>query len=168
MKVRASWWRRFGGVAGLAGLVACASPGSQRIVGPDGSPMAHVHCGSDQGSCFRLAGELCPGGYDIKPVLSGNDGNFLVRCHAAATLPAVAALPPAAPPPPPTVGVAPAAVAPAATSSRSAERWPPSNEPWPAAYPWPPPESSAAVQSQPAAPRAPNAPSNTGDLNLGF
>ena len=102
-----------GGVRGVVvgccvgALVACQSPGSVRIVGPDGSAMAHVHCGSEQGVCFRIAGELCPTGYDMKPVLSGNDGNFLVRCRAAAT-PVVATAPAAvrlsvAPPPAPRV-----------------------------------------------------------------
>lgn len=64
-------------------LPACQSPGSARIIGPDGSKMAHVHCGADQGQCFRIAGELCPGGYDMQPVLRTSDGNFLVRCRAA-------------------------------------------------------------------------------------
>src|SRR3954466_8720765 len=72
---------------GLLGLLACAcrSPGSERIVGPDGSAMSHVHCGAEQGECFRIAGELCPSGYEMQPVLSGTDGNFLVRCRAAGT-----------------------------------------------------------------------------------
>lgn len=83
---------------GLVWLSACTSPGSQRIVGPDGTPMAHVHCGSDQGTCFRIAGELCPMGYELQPVLTGNDGNFLVRCRNPA---AVAALMPAYPEPAP-------------------------------------------------------------------
>jgi hypothetical protein len=101
-------------------LVACASPGSQRIVGPDGSPMAHVHCGSDQGVCFRLAGELCPNGYDMKPVLSGNDGNFLVRCRAPRSV----------------AQIAPTCPLPAPASSPSGLM-----------YPWPPPGVSSAARS---------------------
>src|SRR5688572_1322853 len=73
-----------------SGLVGCQTPGATRIVGPDGSPMAHVHCGSNQGACFRLAGELCPSGYELQPVLRHSDGNFLIRCRTGA---AVAATP---------------------------------------------------------------------------
>ncbi len=111
--------------------------------------MAHVHCGSDQGSCFRLAGELCPGGYELRPVLTGNDGNFLVRCRAPA--PVVAA-----------VTTCPSPAAPAIPKSR--EAWPPSNEPWPATYPWPPPETSAAVQA-PATSQPSKAPV---EIDLGY
>jgi hypothetical protein len=68
-------------LVGLAAL-GCTATGWQRIVGPDGSPMAHVRCGADQGTCFRLAGELCPSGYHLQPALAGHDGNFLVRCRA--------------------------------------------------------------------------------------
>ena len=85
----------------LSGLAGCQTPGSTRIVGPDGSSMAHVHCGSAQAQCFRIAGELCPGGYDLQPVLSGRDGNFLVRCRAdriAEACPAPSASLPSAPP----------------------------------------------------------------------
>src|SRR5690242_11584136 len=91
-------------VLGVLSISGCREPGSTRIVGPDGSQMSHVHCGGDQGECFRIAGELCPGGYDIKPVVRGNDGNFLVRCRTtgapvvaqAAPAPATLALPAAA------------------------------------------------------------------------
>src|SRR5258706_4803340 len=85
MPQRQSSGRAVGLTLGLLGLLACAcrSPGSERIVGPDGSAMSHVHCGSAQGECFRIAGELCQGGYEMQPVLSGSDGNFLVRCRAA-------------------------------------------------------------------------------------
>jgi hypothetical protein len=112
----------------------CASPGAQSIVGPDGSRMAHVHCGSDQGTCFRIAGELCPGGYELKPVLEGSDGNFLVRCRAraGATVAAACSTPPVA--------------------SKTHDAWPPAAEPWPAAYPWTAPETSAAAQKPQAAP----------------
>lgn len=125
--------------AGLFALaVGCASsPGSQRIIGPDGTEMAHVHCGSDQGSCFRLAGELCPSGYDMQAALAGHDGNFLVRCRA----------------PRRTAEVATTATACASAAQHVAAKqrdWPPSNEPWPATYPWPPPETSAAVQAPPS------------------
>jgi hypothetical protein len=132
------------------GLWGCQTPGATRIVGPDGSPMAHVHCGGDQGACFRLAGEMCPGGYEMRPVLSRNDGNFLIRCRSAvASAAAPAACAPAAPAP------AMAAVTPRNGTVRSAgaaskQGWPPSSEPWPSAYPWPPPETSAV-----AAPAAP-------------
>ena len=64
---------------GFTTLAACITPGSERIVGPDGSPMLHVHCGADQSECFRLAGESCPFGYDYAPVYDPKDGNFFVR-----------------------------------------------------------------------------------------
>ncbi len=127
--------------ASLAGglsllLAACQAPGSTRIVGPDGSPMAHLHCGSDQGACFRMAGELCPSGYELKAVLSGNDGNFLVRCRAVS--------------------------APSATALAPKETRPPATEP-PLMYPWPPPESSAAMRPKPATPTTP-----PGDVDIGY
>ena len=128
------------------GVVGCQQPGQSRIVGPDGSPMAHVHCGSDQASCFRIAGELCPDGYEMKPVLSSSDGNFLVRCRATPPVTACA---------PGTVAVA-TLVRPVpgtlASSTGSSERWPPANEPWPLMYPWPPPEPTAGVGPPPSPP----------------
>lgn len=76
---------RFGWAVPLALSVlfgACAEPpGAERIVGPDGSRMLHVHCGAEQVACFQLAGERCPYGYDLSPILDPHDGNFLVRCH---------------------------------------------------------------------------------------
>ena len=149
----------------LVGLVvSCASPGWQRIVGPDGSIMSHVHCGADQGTCFRIAGELCPEGYDMQPVLTSSDGNFLVRCHDALA-PVVAAAPAAVTAPAAAAGPSSVAAAPTppVPTSRSGERWPPASEPWPAAYPWPPPETSAAAQS-PVTP----APGTKTEINLGF
>src|SRR3954471_12483747 len=118
-------------VVGLFALAlgACASPGSQRIIGPDGSPMAHVHCGSDQGVCFRIAGELCPSGYELTPVLSGRDGNFLVRCRSAS--PRAASI---------ACGVPSQPTAPIVEATRTPgpgkDAWPPSAEPS-APYPWP-------------------------------
>lgn len=132
--------RVLGVVLGSCWLAAlgCQSPGSQRIVGPDGSPMAHVHCGSEQGVCFRMAGELCPSGYEMTPVLRGSDGNFLVRCRSASA-PAVATQCPApvAPNPAPAVAVRPATTpAVAAKAPASNDTWPPTTEPSPPAYPW--------------------------------
>jgi hypothetical protein len=140
------------------GALGCQSPGARRIVGPDGSAMAHVHCGGDQGECFRLAGELCPTGYEMKPVLTGNDGNFLVRCRAGG---AVVAAAPACVTAPSTSAPVVATSAPRHASRGHGEGWPPATEPWPAAYPWPPPETSAVVQTpSPAAPGA--------ELDLGY
>jgi hypothetical protein len=119
--------------------LACQSPGSQRIVGPDGSTMSHVHCGTDQAACFRMAGELCPAGYEMKPVLSSSAGNFLVRCRDTARTTTAAC--PAAP-----VVVVSRSTAPGASPNQS---WPPSSEPWPLMYPWPPPETSANVRPVP-------------------
>jgi|SRR3954469_9319735 hypothetical protein len=125
-------------------LLACQSPGATRIVGPDGSPMAHVHCGADQGTCFRIAGQLCPTGYDLTPVLSGNDGNFLVSCRAT-RLPTVAARCPSP-----------------ATTRTPPQAWPPGSEP-PLMYPWPPPEASTAVRASPKASTTPQ-----GDVDIGY
>jgi hypothetical protein len=140
----------------LALLVAgCQQPGESRIVGPDGSLMSHVHCGSDQASCFRIAGELCPYGYEMKPVLSGSDGNFLVRCRNSAAS-SVACAPGASVP---VAALARPVPGTALASSSSSERWPPSNEPWPLMYPWPPPEPTAGVRQA-----APPAKNNDGDV----
>lgn len=100
--------------------------------------MTHVHCGADQAACFRIAGELCPSGYEMKPVLSGSDGNFLVRCRAARAA--------AACPAPPVVIVSRSTPSGAGPANQS---WPPSSEPWPLMYPWPPPETSANVRPVP-------------------
>lgn len=142
--------------------VACQSPVATRIVGPDGSPMAHVHCGANQGACFRMAGELCPSGYELQPVLSGSAGNFLVRCRAPAA--PLLASPYPTPPPLATPLVSPPAGqarAPGATA-QSSNTWPPPTEP-PLMYPWPPPESSAAVRAAPTIPAAP-----TRDVDIGY
>lgn len=133
----------------LALVTACSSPGARRIVGPDGSPMAHVHCGSEQAECFRLAGELCPGGYDMQPVLTGNHGNFLVRCRGAGAVAKADASCPA-----------PAAATPAAARASNAG-WPATSQPWPADYAWPPPETSAGVHHVPTAPAS-------GEPDLGY
>jgi hypothetical protein len=153
-------WRRVVGLIGgslVLSLLGCQSPGSQRIVGPDGSPMTHVHCGADQGLCFRMAGELCPGGYEMKPVLRSSDGNFLVRCRAGNAPAVAAACAPATSPVTPgtTAGVT-------TRPSGLMDPWPPAAEPASAAYPWPSPQTSAGGRSQPKAPAA------TGDVDVGY
>jgi hypothetical protein len=113
--------------------------------------------------CFRIAGELCPHGYELKPVLTGNDGNFLVRCRdarleqTAAVCPAIAS---AVPAPATATLVSPGA------QPKTKDAWPPSTEPWPAAYPWPPPETSAAVQPQPAG--APSTKTPPDNVDIGY
>ena len=126
--------------------------------------MAHVHCGFDQGACFRMAGELCPTGYEMKPVLSGNDGNFLVRCRAPGAPLVAQYAATATAPTSPLLLSPPAAVAsaPTATAQAPKDTWPPATEP-PLMYPWPPPESSAAVRSAPTTPAAP-----PGDVDIGY
>jgi hypothetical protein len=116
--------------------------------------MAHVHCGTDQASCFRIAGELCRDGYEMQPVLSGSDGNFLVRCRASTT--PVAACPPVA------VVTVVRPVPGTLASSTGSERWPPSNEPWPLMYPWPPPEPTAGVGP------APSPPAKNKEIDVGY
>jgi hypothetical protein len=119
----------------VLGLAGCVTPGAQPIVGPDGSPMLHVHCGSRQSECFRLAGESCPYGYDFAPVYAADDGNFFVRCRPAH----IAAVPPPAPAPPVPVPAATAIASPQPTPAPSvvppATQWPPAEvgnatEPW--------------------------------------
>jgi hypothetical protein len=139
----------------LLAVVACQSPGSQPIVGPDGSQMAHVHCGSDQGVCFRIAGELCPGGYELTPVMSGRDGNFLVRCRSANARAVAAACAT------PSQAAAPIVEA-TRTPGPGKDTWPPSAEPS-APYPWPAGETSAAARTQPSAPAVP-----TGEVDVGY
>jgi len=154
MRPDISSWRVVPALAGCCcwlGLLACQSPGSQRIIGPDGSAMAHVHCGSEQGVCFRLAGELCPAGYDIKPVLSGSDGNFLVRCRVATAVAAACPTPSRS---------AIAGVTFAAGPNKDA--WPPNAEPSPAPYPWPAAETNAAGRAQPTTSTA------QGDIDIGY
>jgi len=136
-------------------LVGCQSPGSQRIIGPDGSPMAHVHCGAEQGLCFRMAGELCPAGYELRPVLRGNEGNFLVRCRAGSA-PAPAACSSAGP------VAGPPSVVVTRTTPGLMDPWPAAPESAPATYPWPAPETSAATR------RPPSAPAGQADVDVGY
>lgn len=159
----------FGVTLGLLalGITACQAPGAERIVGPDGSAMAHVHCGADQATCFRIAGELCPLGYEMKPVLRSNDGNFLVRCRAGAAPQVAACLPDTA------NGPAAPARAGKLGPSRASNGWPPPNEPSPLMYPWPSPETTAGVSSAPvikpaktSAPRSAARPAEL--LDLGY
>lgn len=151
-------------------LAGCTTPGSERIVGPDGSAMAHVHCGDEQGVCFRIAGELCPSGYEIQPVLSGSDGNFLVRCRAAGARAAVAPCAgPVAPSParvaaaPPTSVAAPGASHTDGGSVAAQERWPPATEPWSSTSPWPAAAASVAAHAPEKTATTP-----TGDVDIGY
>jgi hypothetical protein len=137
VEVSRSWWGvRVVGVGVVFALtLGCARPGVERIVGPDGSPMLHVHCGKDQGQCFAMAGNECPYGYEIRPVFEADAGNFLVRCRMPAALAPTPALP------------APSyqAVAPAPPQG-----WPPASEPARPAEPWPPPQAAAPVPASPS------------------
>ncbi|HEX3854825.1 MAG TPA: hypothetical protein VHW01_27880 [Polyangiaceae bacterium] len=140
---------RFGGVV-LVGwslaLVACVEqPGAERIIGPDGTQMLHVHCGDEQVACFQMAGERCPHGYDLSPIFDPHDGNFLVRCRTPMTTPGF---------------VAAAATQPAhaSTQPRPNEGWPPSEVAMPT-EPWPAPSSTAL----PPAPRT-----ATGAVDIGY
>jgi len=159
----------------LAPLLAlgCRSPGAARIVGPDGSAMAHVHCGRDQAACFRLAGGLCPTGYEMKPVLTGQDGNFLLRCRDAGQSRLSACPAPAAVEAPAlTTPAAPRAAAPVAFVTPRAARpsspndvWPPAAEPWSAEllYPWPPAAANATAQPNPPTPQG-----DGGQVDIGY
>lgn len=45
--------------------------------------MLFVRCGSDTGRCYELAGQNCPGGYDLFPSIGREAGDVLVRCRVA-------------------------------------------------------------------------------------
>lgn len=73
--------RHFGWLLlGAIGLACAPQSRAVPIVGPDGSRMLHVSCGSDEARCYQLASEHCPYGYDLSKTAS--DGNFLLRCRA--------------------------------------------------------------------------------------
>lgn len=124
-------------VLGLAPLVvSCVeAPGTERIVGPDGTHMLHVHCGDEQAACFQLAGENCPSGYDLSPIFDPHDGNFLVRCRN--------------PPLTGTVTIAPTERAREPSKPAAKVAWPPAEVALPS-EPWPEPSSASAP---PAGPR---------------
>ncbi len=138
-------------LVGLSSLAAgCVeAPGAERIVGPDGTHMLHVHCGDEQVACFQLAGESCPSGYDLSPIFDPHDGNFLVRCRNPPLTATV------------TIAPTPAPAEPAAHAHGS-----PTKEPWPPAEvalptePWPEPSSANTL---PPAPRT-----ATGAVDIGY
>ncbi|HEX7453828.1 MAG TPA: hypothetical protein VF294_16160 [Polyangiaceae bacterium] len=131
-------------------VVGCVEqPGAERIVGPDGTQMLHVHCGDEQVACFQMAGERCPHGYDLSPVFDPHDGNFLVRCRTPMSAPGFAAAAPSAPQP---------VRATANGRARPDEGWPPAEVATPT-EPWPAPSSSAL----PPAPRT-----ATGAVDIGY
>jgi hypothetical protein len=121
-------------------LMSCVAPaGAQRIIGPDGTPMLHVHCEGEQVACFQIAGERCPRGYDLSPIFDPHDGNFLVRCRE---------------PERPVVIVTRGTLAPRPAQTNSAAAtaanpWPPAEVATPT-EPWPAPSASAL----PSTPRA--------------
>jgi len=143
---------RFGGVVlGALSLVfvgCVATPGAERIVGPDGTLMLHVHCGDEQVVCFQMAGERCPNGYDLSPIFDPHDGNFLVRCRTPIATP----------------GFVTAASSPARSERSAGGAQPRADDGWPPAEvatptePWP-----AASTALPAAPRT-----ATGAVDIGY
>jgi hypothetical protein len=75
------------------GLLGCSrQPHARSVVGPDGTSMVHVACGSDQSACFELAGQSCPSGYTLFPIFDPHDNNFLVRCQPSSQPRATVAL----------------------------------------------------------------------------
>lgn len=47
-------------------FINCGSGADYIIVNsPNGTPAAYISCKRNQGDCFRIAGEVCPHGYDI-------------------------------------------------------------------------------------------------------
>ena len=149
-QARLGWWVPVGLCLFFIGCVEPA--GAERIVGPDGTQMLHVHCGDEQVACFQIAGERCPRGYDLSPIFDAHDGNFLVRCREPESAPIMATN--AAP-------VTRSAARSTSTSSgeaTAADRWPPAEVATPT-EPWPTPDNSAA----PSAPR-----SATGAVDIGY
>lgn len=135
-----------GGLSLLA--ISCVeTPGAERIVGPDGTQMLHVHCGDEQVACFQMAGERCPYGYDLSPIFDPHDGNFLVRCRTQSSTPSFVAGAPAASP----AGRAP-------LQTRVSDGWPPAEVATPT-EPWPAPSNN----SLPPAPRT-----ATGSVDIGY
>ncbi len=138
--------RAHGSLHVLAGLgllflsFGCVEPpGAERILGPDGTPMLHVHCADEQVACFQMAGERCPHGYDLSPIFDPHDGNFLVRCREPQTLSVAAAGP-------------------------GPNRWSPTEVARPS-EPWPAPAPTPAQSSAP--PPAPSANSGV-DIDIGY
>jgi len=66
-------------VVGLL-LVGCNVPYSQHVVMPDGSSGHAIHC-HKQVDCWRIAGQECPGGYDVydKQGYTGQDSYATVN-----------------------------------------------------------------------------------------
>jgi hypothetical protein len=139
-------WGLLGGLGFFA--AACVeTAGAERIVGPDGTQMLHVHCADEQVACFQIAGERCPHGYDLSPIFDPHDGNFLVRCRNAAPLRSAIPIDARA--------SAPRTVEQARTAE---QRWTPVEVATPT-EPWPTPSSSAL----PPTPRTPS-----GALDIGY
>jgi hypothetical protein len=132
-------------LAGVLLVLGCSEPRAVPIIGPDGTRMFHVSCGSHEAECYRLAGERCPYGYELGRTIAGGD-NMLVRCRTPIQQPVypTAEYRPAPPPAPPApvTGVAtlpstpPEPSAPAPAPSASASPLPrPSSVPWPPRVP---------------------------------
>jgi len=158
-------------ISGLFALSAGCQPASvQEIVGPDGSAMLHVSCGSDQGRCYALAGTRCPNGYEIFPA-AGAPGNFLVRCISYPPASAWAAAPPASPPSSWTQSE-PAASR--AQEPQAAEAWPPLESPNAPASIAPPPPPAPTTTSASVAPAetsqktSPPKPARVLEIDLGY
>lgn len=123
-------------------LLGCVEqPGAQRIIGPDGTAMLHVHCADEQAVCFQIAGERCPNGYDLSPIFDPHDGNFLVRCRAPQGALELS-----------SQAITVVRPAPTASSNPAPEEWPPVEVARPA-EPWPSPSRGAGAP----APRNSNA-----------
>lgn len=121
--------------AALSLLIAnCAEPaGATRIIGPDGTPLLHVHCAEAQVACFQIAGEMCPRGYFLSPVFDPHDGNFLVRCKDPTQVGVVASAQPTPVPAQPAVRARP-----------PEPDWPPAEVAMPS-EPWPAPSATTPV-----------------------
>lgn len=64
-------------IAAVLALAACTRLSYQRVTAPDGSQAWALHCGGGQADCMRVAGQKCPGGYDV---LSSAPFDMMVRC----------------------------------------------------------------------------------------
>lgn len=140
--------------AAIAGCVH--TPRAHRIIGPDGSDMLHVSCGSDQGACFALAGDNCPNGYRLVPIFNPEANNFLVRCQSRTH--SVEAAENSVSPVPSNVIVRTLNPAPASTT-----RWPPPEEPFPGTDPWPAGSAASGSLPLPQTARLPD-----GQIDIGY
>jgi len=142
------------GLVLTAALSGCArQPRVRAIVGPDGTDMLHVSCGSDQGACFQLAGRRCSAGYELTPIFDPSNNNFLVRCRDRRHLVVPSEL----------AAEVPARRTVFRATDRGTSSWPPPLQPWPDVDPWPAADAGSGASELPQTARLPN-----GEIDIGY